>query len=289
MKRLNILIEEHQDKAITKLANAANVSFSEILRQALDNYIELKQLEINKLPEAARKVAGKRRPHRLEAGTEEKFCSQCDMWHPLSKFHKQKQNWDGLYAFCKQCKKKLAEKYPKTVVSPEAKQKNNETRRCKRKNNPTWAKKQIERAKQYNKTNRKKVLENKRSYSTRSDVKAARNIKDKLRRQQDVNFRLRANLRSRLWSALKGNPKSDHTFKLIGCSVEELKKHLENKFTTEMTWDNYGSVWEVDHIIPCSKFDLSKKENQLICFHFNNLQPLTTEDNRRKKDSIITT
>ena len=50
---------------------------------------------------------------------------------------------------------------------------------------------------------------------------------------------------------------------------------------------NYGSFWDVDHIIPCSYFDLTKEENQRICFNFRNLQPLLKEENRFiKRDNV---
>ena len=49
-----------------------------------------------------------------------------------------------------------------------------------------------------------------------------------------------------------------------------------------MTWDNYGSYWHVDHIIPCCKFDLTDPEQQLKCFHYTNLQPLEATANLRK-------
>jgi hypothetical protein len=38
----------------------------------------------------------------------------------------------------------------------------------------------------------------------------------------------------------------------LGCSIEELMKHLENKFKIGMCWKNYGDKWELDHIIPVS-------------------------------------
>ena len=42
--------------------------------------------------------------------------------------------------------------------------------------------------------------------------------------------------------------------------------------------DKY-SFKNIDHIIPCIKFDLSKLEEQEKCFHYTNLQPLWWYDN----------
>lgn len=52
-----------------------------------------------------------------------------------------------------------------------------------------------------------------------------------------------------------------------------------------MSWDNYGE-WEIDHIIPCDSFDLTKEEEQKRCFHFSNLQPLWWRDNRTKGNKV---
>lgn len=61
--------------------------------------------------------------------------------------------------------------------------------------------------------------------------------------------------------------------------------HLESLFKTGMSWENYGPVWHVDHIKPCALFDLTDPEQQRICFHWTNLQPLFALDNMRKSDS----
>lgn len=89
--------------------------------------------------------------------------------------------------------------------------------------------------------------------------------------------------RSRLNLALKGKVKCNNTIALVGCSLNELKLFLSKKFTTGMSFDNYGK-WHIDHIIPCSKFDFNKVEDQKICFHYTNLQPLWAIDNILKSD-----
>jgi len=66
--------------------------------------------------------------------------------------------------------------------------------------------------------------------------------------------------------------------KLVGCSIDFLKQHLENKFKPGMSWKNYGK-WHIDHIRPCASFDLRKPAEQKKCFHYSNLQPLWAKEN----------
>jgi hypothetical protein len=92
---------------------------------------------------------------------------------------------------------------------------------------------------------------------------------------------VRENLRRRVRSALAGTNKSNNTMSLIGCSLEDLKRHIESQFISGMTWDNYGE-WHIDHKIPCSSFNLAIAENQHECFNYKNLQPLWAKDNLSK-------
>jgi hypothetical protein len=99
---------------------------------------------------------------------------------------------------------------------------------------------------------------------------------EKNRKKTDPEFKLMKTLRSRLGSALnrvKLN-KTYGTIELTGCTVSELKKHIEKQFNNEMTWENHGIYWHLDHIIPYSAFDLTKKTEQFVCFNYRNLQPL---------------
>ena len=100
-------------------------------------------------------------------------------------------------------------------------------------------------------------------------------------RKTNLKWVLTERLRSRIWKALKGNFKTDTTKKLLSCTLEEFKIHLESKFKEGMTWDNYG-LWHIDHIKPCASFDLICPVQQLACFHYKNLQPLWALENLQK-------
>ena len=101
-------------------------------------------------------------------------------------------------------------------------------------------------------------------------------------RRNNLHLRIRHNISSRILIALKkGVTKSSGTIELLGCSILELKNHLQNKFVEGMSWENYGE-WQIDHIRPCASFNLINEEDQRLCFHYTNLQPLWAEENNRK-------
>lgn len=126
----------------------------------------------------------------------------------------------------------------------------------------------------------------KRMYVQRHKTKA--NERYKKRYDTDPQFKIAVVLRKRVVLALKarGISKSKRLRELLGCSIPELKKHLESKFRKGMSWDNHGE-WHIDHIRPCADFELTIEEEQKICFHYSNLQPLWAEENLRKSDKTL--
>lgn len=101
-------------------------------------------------------------------------------------------------------------------------------------------------------------------------------------------MRIKSNLRARVHFAVKhqGACKHHKSLSVLGCSVEQLMTHLEVLFKKGMSWDNYGPAWHIDHILPCSSFNLIDPEEQSRCFHFSNLQPLWKMDNFIKNDRL---
>lgn len=49
-----------------------------------------------------------------------------------------------------------------------------------------------------------------------------------------------------------------------------------------MSWENYGTYWEVDHILPLANYCLTDRGTFRRLIHYTNLQPLTVAANRRK-------
>lgn len=53
--------------------------------------------------------------------------------------------------------------------------------------------------------------------------------------------------------------------------------HIEDQFDSNMNWDNYGTYWVIDHIIPISS---GKNEEEIFKLnHFSNLRPLSKAEN----------
>ena len=100
---------------------------------------------------------------------------------------------------------------------------------------------------------------------------------------QRPEVRIKKNLRTRFKHCIDSNYSPGLIKKFIGCSLTELRHHLEEQWVDDMSWDNYGLYgWHIDHIIPCKSFDFNDPKQQAECFHYTNLQPLWATDNLSK-------
>lgn len=133
--------------------------------------------------------------------------------------------------------------------------------------------KKTEYDKKYRELNKESIKKNKRKWE--------------LKNKNNPILKIKRNLRRRIHHALIKGYKSASTFELIGCTVNEFKIYIESKFQNDMSWENYGTKgWHIDHIIPCSSFDLTDPEQQKLCFHYSNQQPLWAKDNLKKGRTI---
>jgi hypothetical protein len=102
----------------------------------------------------------------------------------------------------------------------------------------------------------------------------------------DPVFWIKQNCRKRLNKFVNKTQKVRGFENYTGCTPDELRDWLESQFEPWMNWNNKGK-WHIDHIVPCSSFDLADKEQQAVCFNWRNLRPLDGRKNISKGDDLL--
>lgn len=242
----------------------------------------------------------------LDKSKETKICKHCGEEKPFSEYQKA-GGGKWLQPYCKPCDSKRKQEYSekhkerlkekganyylqnKEIISQKGKQERlaNRPETLKRIRILIDARKMsLEEKKRrirecgikYRQKNKDRLKEKKKEYYLKKGREDARLWQKK--QMSDISFRMKKNLRGRIYVALKRGIKSESTMSLLGCSIEEFKKHFESLFTEGMSWEKYleGGI-HIDHIKPCKLFDLTNPEEQKTCFHYTNLQPLWKIDN----------
>jgi hypothetical protein len=127
-------------------------------------------------------------------------------------------------------------------------------------------------------------IESRKEYRIRNKD-AARDY-EKQRYQTDANYRMRKVLRTRLFKTVKGIKTSKSMMQYLDTSISSFKEWIEYQWKQDMSWENYGSDWEIDHVYPCSLFDLTLEEDKQKCFHWSNMRPLLKKENGEKSNKI---
>lgn len=225
-----------------------------------------------------------------------KVCTKCLEGKPEEEFSGDAQKKDGLASSCRTCMSAFNKaRYQKNLEAENARSK------AYREAN---AEKELARSRKYRQENREDMQVKSKAYYQENREACLAMVKDwsvrnrtRLRQQQakylrerranDLNFRLAHSLRTRLRRAM-GNLKRHKTLDLTGCTIEELRVHLESLFLPGMSWENYGRTgWHIDHRIPCCNFDMTDDTAVKQCFHFTNLQPLWAMDNFKKGGRFV--
>lgn len=216
----------------------------------------------------------------------EKKCSKCQNNKAFEAFGKDSGKADGLDTVCKDCRKAYYNQNKEKIREKHLAYYNDNKELYKRlnaehyKNNPEIHKAKKERLKQNNpdyfKEHYKKNKEKKQAYKKVYDKENRDKINERYNRRYktEPEFRITQTFRNRVRTAISRGYKNSKSLDLLGCTIPELKKHLEERFLPTMTWENYGTVWHIDHIKPCASFDLTIEAEQRLCFHYTNLQPL---------------
>lgn len=111
--------------------------------------------------------------------------------------------------------------------------------------------------------------------------RATSRVYDAKQRAENIQRRLSKNLRHRLRKAMLGETRGISAVRDLGMSIPDFRTYLEGRFTSGMSWGNYGE-WHVDHIRPLISFDLTDDRQAKAACHYSNLQPLWAADNHSK-------
>jgi hypothetical protein len=109
------------------------------------------------------------------------------------------------------------------------------------------------------------------------------------KRMTDYKWKLNSCMATAIKNSLKckkRKKKGRHWEYLLGYKIEDLIAHLEKKFDSKMSWNNYGKHWEIDHRRPKSWFNFDGPEDEefKMCWRIGNLQPLEKSKNRQKSN-----
>ncbi len=215
-------------------------------------------------------IKGKYCAKDLPDNIEGKNCSTKDCgWYPYIDYYTDNCNADTYSTHCKTCKNKFNDRW--IILNREI---SNIIKKAYKLKNPEKIKAA---AKLYRETHREEIAAYMRA-----------------RLANDPQYKVTMALRHRIYMTTKGT-KSATTEKLLGCTYEEFMTYLgdlliivnKNKRDNQeiLTWENQGSVWHIDHILPCASFNLLNPVHQSICFNYRNLQPMHKEDNIAKSDT----
>lgn len=232
------------------------------------------------------RISQKERKELFEKGL--KRCGFCKEEKDLCEFNNNKRNKDGKRNECKSC-----------VLDFNRKIKNIDPKKHR------LSKKQIQ------KLDRQKiqrcscckeikpfddfVSSSKKINGKYSICRSCQNKRSNERRKNDPLFRLYKMISSRIYHSLKekGYTKDSKTQKILGCSFEDFKKHIEDQFEPWMNWENHGKriisernvSWDLDHIIPISS--ATTEEEVIKLNHYTNFQPLCSYINQYiKRDRL---
>jgi len=184
---------------------------------------------------------------------------------------------------CKECKKEVEVINKRFKLCPTC-SKNKQLQRCR-----DYKSKNKDSIKKYNKEYKKENNEAISLYNTkyntenRYKIQTRQTIQHKERRQTDPAYKMSIVLRNRFRKFYKGITVSSSFIDLIGCVYQNYLKWIEFSFDSNMSWENHGDVWHIDHVLLCYLFNHEDENDRKICFNWKNTRPLLTKKNLASK------
>lgn len=236
-----------------------------------------------------------------------KTCPKCGIEKERGDYYADKRRLDGLASWCKCCSRIATRRWQAEhqtqyrEYNKQWRERNieydNERSRKWKADNKEHVKEYVKQSaphravtgKAYYEANKATILEGGKKWRAANVEKTrATGRKAANKRMGTTKGRLSNAMTCRMREVLKGNKANRHWEELVDYTIDQLKMHLEKLFTPEMNWENYGSVWEIDHKIPISVHNFERPEDLdfRLCWSLKNLQPLGRLKNRSKSNKI---
>ena len=219
-----------------------------------------------------------------------KICTKCQKKFDLSEFYKDKSKKDGLSCWCKSCQKCYNEQNKEKRKQWKELNKDR-LKEYQQKYDAQTRDKRLERQKAYRESHKEQIKEYYYTQYRETSKENSRKYRE-LHKEQLKEYDKERNRKNKLnrcmsrsiWHSLHNAKAEQHWETLVPYTLQQLREHLEKQFDKNMSWDNYGTYWEIDHIIPQNLFNIATAEDAdfKICWSLMNLRPLEKSANRKR-------
>lgn len=243
-----------------------------------------------------------------------KLCPRCNKEKENSEFYKDKHKPSGLFSRCKICckediilnkdkisfrhkryynlnKNKIKNKHKEYYYKNKERVlfKHEEWKNSNKEYNLSWNKKY---SRDYYKTHKTQCINATKLWCIKNKDKRNSYQRKYVKQLKlsNSNFKIACILRKRIYKLLIGKSKSNSSIDLLGCNITNWKEYLQKTAIKngylDFNIDNYSTKeYHIDHIIPCSAFNLECSYHQKLCFNWTNTQILTSNKNLTKGDN----
>lgn len=206
-----------------------------------------------------------------------KICYRCKASKNISEFGTKKKK-----TYCLDCNKLIIKQW--RINHPQKTKLHNNGNKSKIRKQK-WLNDNLDKRRQYQ---QKYYLDNLHKFKARNQTTLSKRTKKqyKKNKRNDPVFRMRHNISNAILKALKhgkSRKAGQSILKYLRYTINDLKNHLQNQFDNQMSWNNYGTFWHIDHIIPQSDLPYTSMNdvNFYKCWSLSNLRPLNAIQNMR--------
>ena len=150
---------------------------------------------------------------------------------------------------------------------------------------PAYRERMRAKSREWRQANPERKAEANRAWAQANPERMAAYFREsKAKRRQNPCHRLYESIGTQIRIAI-GEKKAGRRWEsLVGYTLDDLVAHLSRQMLKGMTWENYGDVWHIDHIVAQADFELDAADDATTraCWALSNLRPLWSLENLSK-------